>query len=225
MRINQYIAHASGLSRRQADAAIAEGRVRLNNAVAPLGATVAPDDAVELDGVALNAPIYQTIALHKPPGYVTSRRKQGTTPTIYALLPVGLHVLKPVGRLDRDSSGLLLLTNDGELAQQLQHPSRGHRKRYEVQLDRRLQPDDAKQLQQGVKLDDGLSRLAVEQRHGYIEVWLEEGRNRQIRRSFAALGYRVTRLHRTNVGDLVLGDLASGQWQPVTPPNAPRKKA
>ena len=220
MRINQYIAHASGLSRRQADAAIAEGRVRLNDAVAPRGATMAAGDTVELDGARLQAPTYQTIALHKPPGYVTSRRKQGTTPTIYALLPPELHILKPVGRLDRDSSGLLLLTNDGELAQQLQHPSRGHRKRYEVQLDRRLDPSDATQLQKGVKLDDGLSKLAVEPRHGYIEVWLEEGRNRQIRRSFAALGYRVTRLHRTNVGDIVLGKLASGQWQPIGQGNA-----
>lgn len=215
MRINQYIAHASGLSRRQADTAIAAGRVRLNGATAPLGATIAAGDTVELDGTSLQAPTYQTIALHKPPGYVTSRRKQGNTPTIYALLPPELHVLKPVGRLDRDSSGLLLLTNDGELAQQLQHPSRGHRKRYEVQLDRRLEADDAQQLQRGVKLDDGISKLVVQQRHGYIEVWLEEGRNRQIRRSFAAVDYRVTRLHRTNVGDMILGKLASGQWQPI----------
>jgi 23S rRNA pseudouridine2605 synthase len=217
MRINQYVAHASGCSRRRADSLISEQRVRLNGAVAAIGAEVGANDRVTLDGQALALPTYQTIALHKPVGYVTSRRQQGSTPTIYELLPAEFHALKPVGRLDKDSSGLLLLTNDGELAQRLQHPTSGKWKRYKVELDRSLGADDRTKLTAGVTLKDGPSRLQLEGRGKQWTVKLQEGRNRQIRRSFAALGYRVVGLHRTDFGSLGLGKLPASQWRSLTP--------
>ncbi len=127
-----------------------------------------------------------------------------------------MHNLKPVGRLDRDSSGLLILTNDGRLAQTLQHPSQGKWKRYDVELSRPLTAPDAKRLQDGVTLKDGLSRLSLSGRGAKVTVRLQEGRNRQIRRSFGTLGYAVRRLHRSEVGGLRLGRLASGRWRELT---------
>jgi len=213
VRINQYLAHATGCSRRQADGLIAEQRVRLNGTMAALGAEVAANDHVTLDDQPLELPSYQTIALHKPVGYVASRRQQGGTPTVYDLLPEELHQLKPVGRLDKDSSGLLLLTNDGNLAQRLQHPSSGKWKHYEVELDRTLAATDKAKLIAGVSLEDGPSRLQLAGQGKTWTVQLQEGRNRQIRRSFAALGYRVVGLHRTSFGTIDLGELAAGQWR------------
>ncbi|HUC87130.1 MAG TPA: pseudouridine synthase [Candidatus Saccharimonadales bacterium] len=219
MRLNQYVAHSSGLSRRAADAAITAGRVMVDGTVASLGMTVQPTAVVELDGKRLTAPHYQAILLHKPVGYVTSRRQQGSAPTIYELLPTALHALKPAGRLDRDSSGLLVLTNDGALAQILQHPSRGKWKRYEVALNRPLTETDRAQLERGVTLEDGSSQLEVKPLgKRTLVVRLQEGRNRQIRRSFAALDYRVVRLHRTDLGSIGLGKLAPGKWQPLEIP-------
>ncbi len=213
MRINQYLAHATGCSRRQADELVAAGRVHINDRVVELGTEVGAADVVTLDGERLKLPTYQTIALNKPVGYITSRRQQSTTPTIYTLLPAGLSALKPVGRLDKDSSGLLILTNDGILAQRWQHPSAGKWKRYEVELDRALTPADCAQLLAGVKLADGLSRLQLTGRNRAWTVRLQEGRNRQIRRSFGALGYTVKRLHRTEFGSLTLGDLRGAAWR------------
>jgi 23S rRNA pseudouridine2605 synthase len=214
MRINQYLAHRSGLSRRAADTAVLAGRVTVNGVAAALGTTINPSDEVRLDGALLAEPRYQTVVFHKPVGYITSRRQQGKAPTIYALLPPELHQLKPVGRLDRDSSGLLVLTNDGSLAQALQHPSRGKWKRYEVELDRALEEKHRAQLEKGVMLEDGPSRLQIRPVSGRtLEVRLQEGRNRQIRRSFAALSYRVVRLHRTDLGSISLGQLAVGSWE------------
>jgi 23S rRNA pseudouridine2605 synthase len=216
VRLNQFIAHATGSSRRQADGLIAAGRVRVDGAVAGLGVTVGVGDRVELDGRLLQLPTYRTIMLHKPAGYVTSRQQQGKTPTIYALLPPELHELKPVVRLDRESSGLLLLTNDGRLAQQLQHPSFGKWKRYEVDLNRSLSRGDQIALEQGVELEDGSSRLQVASLspdRRTVVVRLQEGRNRQIRRTLGALGYRVVRLHRSDFGRLALGELPAGQWR------------
>jgi len=213
MRVNRFVARASGLSRRAADTAIARGRIMIDDRVAALGDQVTTEDAVSLDGVPLRLPTDQTIMLHKPAGYVTSRRQQGATPTIYSLLPEELQSLKPAGRLDRDTSGLLLVTNDGELAQHLQHPSKGKTKRYLVWLDRPLTDTDMKQIRAGIKLSDGLSYMKVKAASGHYQVILQEGRNRQIRRSFGALKRRVTKLHRTDFGPYTLGDLKPGEWR------------
>lgn len=218
MRINKFVAQATGLSRRAADTAIAEGRVLINDTPASAGASVEPDDRVILDDKLLTAPEQTTtIMLNKPVGYVVSRQGQGSQ-TIYDLLPLELHNLKPVGRLDKDSSGLLVLTNDGQLAHELTHPSRQKRKLYEVTLDKPLQPLHRQLIaDKGITLDDGLSTLGIERVHvGNDKEWLvsmHEGRNRQIRRTFAALGYTIDQLHRTVFGEYELADLSPGQWR------------
>lgn len=215
MRLNKYIASATGMSRRQADAAIAEQRVRINDAFANLGQEVDPNDLVTLDGQAI-APVNQpiTIMLNKPAGYVVSRKGQGS-PTIYELVPKKYYQLKPIGRLDKDSSGLLLLTNDGQLAQTLTHPSFQKEKVYEVGLNKPLALEDKNQIEKGIKLEDGPSRLKLKPLDKTSQHWqitMTEGRNRQIRRTFAAVGYAVTKLHRTHFGPWKLDTLRSGAW-------------
>jgi 23S rRNA pseudouridine2605 synthase len=208
MRINRYVAFGSGLSRRAADQAITEGRVQVNGQPAQTGQEIVPADHVILDGRPLQAAALQTILFNKPVGYVTGRQGQGSR-TIYDILPPELHHLKPVGRLDKNSSGLLLLTNDGELAQQLTHPSHQKIKIYEVELNRPLKPLHRQMItDHGIQLDDGPSKFQLERLHdGNDRAWrvtMHEGRNRQIRRTFAALGYEVTRLHRTQFGSYKL---------------------
>ncbi|MBI1856715.1 rRNA pseudouridine synthase [Candidatus Saccharibacteria bacterium] len=159
---------------------------------------------------------YQTILLNKPVGYVCSRNSQGNQ-TIYNLLPANLHHLKPVGRLDKNSSGLLLLTNDGQLAYELTHPKFEKIKKYKIALNKDLgQADFQKITQQGVLLEDGLSTLALDLINNQRKEWkviMQEGRNRQIRRTFEHLGYRVIKLHRTHFGPYKLGLLSSGNYQ------------
>ncbi len=204
------------MSRRAADAVIAEQqRVRVNDAFATLGQEVNETDQVTLDGKTLTLPEQPiTLLFNKPVGYVCSRNGQGN-PTIYDLLPEKYHALKPVGRLDKDSSGLLLLTNDGTLAQKLTHPSFQKNKIYEIQLDRPLLPKDKAAVEQGITLEDGQSRLQLkplDQTGHAWQVTMQEGRNRQIRRTFNALGYTVIRLHRTHFGPFVLGRQEKGTF-------------
>ncbi len=214
MRINKYIATSTGLSRRSADAALEQGRVMVNDAVPSAGQDITDDDTVTLDGSVITPTVKTTtIMLNKPAGYVCSRNGQGNR-TIYDLLPAVLHPLKPVGRLDKDSSGLLLLTNDGQLAYDLTHPSRQKVKVYEVVLDKPLQPLHRQMISDhGVTLDDGPSKFELERIEGESNwrITMHEGRNRQIRRTFAALGYEVTALHRTHFGDYALGKLMPGE--------------
>jgi 23S rRNA pseudouridine2605 synthase len=219
MRINRYIALAAGMSRRAADAAVAAGRAMVDNATAKPGTDVIEGKSlVMLDGkVLVKVRTTQTIILNKPIGYVVSRAGQGAK-TIYHLLPPDLHHLKPVGRLDKDSSGLLLLTNDGVLANDLTHPSRQKIKIYEVSLDKPLQPLHRQMIaEMGVQLEDGSSLLGLERaKEGNDRDWIvtmHEGRNRQIRRTFAALGYSVTRLHRVRLGKYHLANLEFGEYQ------------
>lgn len=207
MRINKFVASASGLSRRAVDQAIAGGRVCINDRLVLVGQSVGDSDNVTLDGQTLRPPAFTTtIMLNKPIGYVVSRDGQGS-PTIYDLLPTELHRLKPVGRLDKDSSGLLLLTNDGQLAQRLAHPSFQKEKVYEVELEYPLKSADKQKIEQEITLSDGLSKLDLSGSGIRWTVRLSEGRNRQIRRTFAALNYRVIKLHRTKFGNFALGEL------------------
>ena len=215
-RVNKFISHATGLSRREADAAVTAGRVTINGAKAAMGAQVSPSDVVKLDNKPLAGQQHYTYVLfHKPVGYVCSRRKQGSSPTIYDLLPKNYRPLKTVGRLDRDSSGLLLLTDDGDFAHRMTHPSFKKQKTYEVSLDHALQPLHRQMVSDhGIQLEDGVSQLTLERLvEGDETRWrvlMHEGRNRQIRRTFAALGYTVTRLHRTQFGPYILGKLLAG---------------
>lgn len=217
MRINRYIAQHAGLSRRAADTAVEEGRVFINGQIAALGSQVITGGDVTLDGKPVVEVTLTTIALNKPAGYVTSRRQQGSSHTIYELLPTEMRALKPVGRLDKESCGLLLLTNDGELAYRLTHPRHEHTKTYYLEFESTISAADAQKLtEQGVQLDDGLSRFRVELRDAGCIATLQEGRNRQLRRSFGALGYSVTLLRREAVGALSLAGLAEGEWRTLS---------
>lgn len=222
MRINQFIAQATGMSRRAADKAIEDGKVLVNQEPAQTGQQIdSVNDTISLDRTVLGLPESpQTILLHKPVGYVCSRDGQGSK-TIYDLLPPELHQLKPVGRLDKDSSGLLLLTNDGKLAHELTHPSFQKKKIYEIELDKPLAPEDKSRIEEGVPIDNYMSslRLTASENSKPKTVWIASmsmGRNRQIRRTFEALGYKVTKLHRTQFGPYELGGTESGTFQTIT---------
>jgi 23S rRNA pseudouridine2605 synthase len=216
MRINKYVALATGMSRRAADVAIAEGRVLINQKMPSSGHDVSEIDKVTLDGRAITPPVNSTtIMLNKPAGCVVSRDGQGSK-TIYDLLPEGYQQLKPVGRLDKDTSGLLLLTNDGNLANELTHPSKRKLKVYEVTIKQPLQPLHRQMISDiGVMLDDGPSKFELERRTDDDRDWIvkmAEGRNRQIRRTFDALGYEVIKLHRTQFGPYYIEDLTEGKY-------------
>ncbi len=217
MRINKYLAAHTTLSRRSADSAIANGRVAINGVCAENGYDVQPTDSVMLDGMPIAAKEKQThtIMLNKPVGYVCSRNGQGSD-TIYALLPAQLSSLNIVGRLDKDSSGLLLLTNDGELANNLTHPRYEKQKMYEITLDRYLSEDDRELIvERGVNIgDERLSTFDIRtlETPQHLLITLMEGRNRQIRRTFEARRYRVMRLHRIKFGTYDLGILSSGKY-------------
>ncbi len=214
MRLNRFLALHSGLSRRKADQAISEQQVTINGRLASLGQSVNPEDIIKLNDRLIKADVtIQTIMLNKPVGYVCSRAGQGNR-TIYDLLPAEFQNLQPVGRLDKESSGLLLLTNDGKLANQLTHPYYEKEKIYEVKLNKKLTKADFDRLtQQGVRLDDGLSKFSKVLRVSDLEfqVSLKEGRNRQIRRTFTALDYQVAHLHRIGFGQYSLGNLKPAQ--------------
>ena len=218
LRLNKYVAVSLGVSRRQADKLIEQGNILINNSPAKLGARISPNDIVSYNGKQIRPKTYRLIALHKPTGYLCSRASQGGMPTIYRLLPQELSHLKPVGRLDKDTSGLILLTNDGDWSHQMTHPSFKKTKRYLATLNKPLQPLHRQMISDfGVDLPDGPSKLSLERQHeGDDTRWvieMSEGRNRQIRRTFEALGYTVTKLHRTNFGNYSLGDIKRGEWQ------------
>jgi len=220
MRINKFIAQSTGLSRRAADRAIQEGRVSINQHLASLGTVVTGNDMVALDGQpVISVANSLTIMLHKPAGYVCSRAGQGSR-TIYDLLPSEYHSLKPAGRLDKDSSGLILLTSDGDLANQLTHPRYAKSKTYEITLDKPLPPLHQQIItDQGIRLEDGLSQLSLMKLDVAGTSWqitMREGRNRQIRRTFTALGYRVKTLHRSQFGNYHLSDLQPGQYRDLS---------
>lgn len=217
MRINKWLAQNTNLSRRKADEVVAVGRVTINGHEAAPGSDVADNDTVKVDGHVIT-PVndsHVTIALHKPIGYVTSKRGQGSH-TVYELLPPELQHLNPIGRLDKDSSGILLMSSDGNLVNQLGHPSYNHKKVYVVTLDRELLPKNEVLLKNGVDIGDnrpsklGLKQISTDRLKW--EVTLTEGRNRQIRRSFASVGNRVMSLHRTQFGSHTITDLKPGKY-------------
>jgi 23S rRNA pseudouridine2605 synthase len=221
MRINKFIALTSGMSRRAADRAVQNGRVSVNGKLGLLTDTIQPDDIVVMDNQRLVAPeVLHTVMLNKPVGYVVSRNGQGSR-NIYELLPPEYHKLKPIGRLDKDSSGLLVLTNDGDLAQTLTHPSFQKVKQYEISLSKPLQPLHRQMISDfGIILEDGRSQLGLDRLvdgdDTQWQVTMHEGRNRQIRRTFESLGYAVTRLHRTQFGTYSLpATLKPGHIQPM----------
>lgn len=220
-RLNKHLALQLGVSRREADQLIEKGKVAINGTPAILGARFTPGNSITVGGKPItDQTAYQYLVLNKPVGYVCSRKAQGDSPTIYDLLPREFHHLKPVGRLDRDSSGLIMLSNDGDFAFRMTHPKFGKTKTYKIQLDHDLEPLHQQMISDyGVQLDDGPSKLALTRlgdanRKGW-EVSMHEGRNRQIRRTFASLGYTVVKLHRTTFGNYALGDIKPGQFKTI----------
>lgn len=225
IRLNKFIAQHLNLGRRAADDLIAKGKVLLNGKVPELGARVNNGDEVVVSGTRLKtteSPAFLYILFNKPVGYVCSRRQQGDTPTIYSVLPPEYQHLKPVGRLDKDSSGLLVLTNDGDFAHQMTHPSFVKTKVYEVTLDKPLEPLHHQMIaDHGVMLADGPSKFQLARRQEgdstHWTVTMHEGRNRQIRRTFDALGYVVTVLNRTQFGPFTIAQLQGKQLRAVQP--------
>lgn len=220
-RLNKYLALQLGSSRRESDELIERGRVKINGEVATLGARYRTGDVITIEGQGITpSQSHVYVLFNKPIGYICSRKKQGDNDTIYSLLPPELHSLKPVGRLDKNSSGLLLLTNDGDFAYQMTHPKFYKVKVYHVRLDRELEPLHQQMISDhGVTLEDGpsklsLQRLSDDNRKGW-QVTMTEGRNRQIRRTFGALGYTVLKLHRVSFGNYILGDIKPGEYTTV----------
>lgn len=216
-RLNKHIAHTTGISRREADDLIRSGRVTVDGVTAVLGTQAdETSQVIAIDNVPISdSREYLYVLFHKPTGYVSSRKRQGDTPTIYELLPEKYRSLKTVGRLDKDSSGLLILTNDGDFAHTMTHPSFHKTKAYEITLDHDLPPLHRQMISDhGVALEDGPSKLQLERlQEGDDSQWIvqmHEGRNRQIRRTFSALGYTVIRLHRTKFGLYDISDLKKG---------------
>jgi 23S rRNA pseudouridine2605 synthase len=217
-RLQKALARAGFGSRRSCEILIAEGRVKVNGTVATLGDRIDPlTDTVELRGTRVNLdPNVRYFALHKPPGVVTSMRDESGRPDLRGLLPPEGPRVVPVGRLDRDSEGLLLLTNDGDLAHRLTHPRFGVEKTYLVEVEGRPTRSHLARLRAGVTLDDGPARPAsvriVDARpdRGQLEVVMREGRKREVRRMLGSVGLPVTRLVRLRVGPIALGAMAPG---------------
>ncbi len=222
VRLNKYIADCTGISRRNADALIQEGKIRVNGKLPQVGQAVNPEkDKVFLEGKRLLPQRKQYIVFYKPAGYITTRSDPEGRKTIYDILPNKYQDLDPVGRLDRESSGLLMLTNDGMLAQRLSHPRYEHVKIYRVMVDKSLTMEILKQLEEGVLLqpENKLAKAKVKEVRDLKTVILElaTGMNRQIRRSFEALGYQVKGLKRIGFAGLTLGSLKPGQARPLKP--------
>lgn len=217
-RLNKFLALQLGVSRRKADELISKGKISINGVKAELGARFELGDEIKLgDKIISNNADKVYLMMNKPVGYVCSRKKQGENETIYAILPKKYHSLKPVGRLDKNSSGLLLLTNDGDFAFQMTHPKFKKTKQYLVRLDAPLEPLHQQMIADfGINLPDGRSQLGLERLDETRKFWrvsMSEGRNRQIRRTFSAVGYEVIELHRTVFGNYFLPeDLKSGEF-------------
>jgi 23S rRNA pseudouridine2605 synthase len=216
VRLNRFLASAGLGSRRHCDELIAAGRVTINGQpTTNFGIQVRDDDHVKVDHRLVRSRPILTIMLHKPAGFVSTRRDPHATDTIYDLLPPKFSRLFNVGRLDAQSEGLLLLTSDGELAQQLTHPRFKIEKEYEVTLDKLWNPALAEKLRHGIFLDGKRAQLTHVQQFGptRLRVTMHQGLNRQIRRMFYELGYEVKRLVRTRLGALRLGNLPRGEWR------------
>ena len=213
MRVHRALAQAGVASRRAAERLVADGRVTVNGAPARVGQLVGEGDRLEVDGRPVRAQEIRTYLLHKPAGTVSTAHDPQGRPTVLEGLPDAVR-LYPVGRLDLDTTGALLVTNDGELAHRLMHPGSSVTKTYEVLVRGRVSADEVRRLRRGVELEDGPTlpaRVEVMDRlhpgATWLRIELTEGRNRQVRRMAEAVGHRVMRLHRPRYAGLGLGRL------------------
>ena len=220
-RLNKYLASCAVGSRRACDELIQTGRVEVNgSSCTNLGTRIQPGDHVKVDGRRVAPRDLTIVAFHKPRGYVCTRGDELGRETIYDLLPGALQALHHVGRLDRDSEGLLILTNDGDLSQRLMHPSKSVEKEYLVTANQAFENVHLDQFLEGVYTEGGKLRARAIERLSArrIKVVLDHGAKRQIRVMFETMGYTVTKLLRVRIGQLWLGDLEPGQWAILTPP-------
>ena len=219
MRLNAYLARAGVASRRKADELIKAGRVTINGEPGQLNSSVAKHDRVELDGEPLARQPLTYVLLHKPAGVVTTARDPHGRPTVVELVADSEARVVPVGRLDADTTGALLLTNDGELAHRLAHPRYEVEKVYVAEVEGELSDEALARLEQGVELDDGPTAPAKATRLGpnKIELAIHEGRKHQVKRMLAAVGYPVSRLHRSRYAGLTLNELEPGAWRELEP--------
>jgi 23S rRNA pseudouridine2605 synthase len=217
VRLNAFLARSGVASRRRADDLIRAGRVRVNGAPGQLNTVVGRHDIVEVDERRVQLQALAYVLLHKPAGVVTTARDPQRRATVVELVPAEPRVV-PVGRLDADTTGALLLTNDGDLAHRLAHPRYGVPKVYEADVEGRPSADALARLRDGVELEDGVTAPAEVRRLGpsRIELTLHEGRNRQVRRMCEAVGHPVLRLHRSRYAGLRLGKLEPGGWRKLT---------
>ena len=214
MRLNAFLARAGVASRRKADELIKAGRVRVNGVPGELNTFVESRDVVEVDGERVAKQRLAYVLLHKPAGVVTTASDPQGRPTVVGLVEHESRVV-PVGRLDVDTTGALLLTNDGPLAHRLAHPRYGVEKVYEVETWRPIGDDALAALAAGVELEDGPTSPARVRRlgPGRFELAIHEGRNRQVRRMVEAVGARVRRLHRSVYAGLTVAGLGPGEWR------------
>ena len=223
MRLNKYLANSGVAARRKCDDYIAQGHVKVNNdVVTEMGYRVKEGDKVYFKNKLVQPVNYVYILLNKPKDYITTADDERGRSTVLELVQHATEErVYPVGRLDRNTTGLLLLTNDGDLAQKLSHPSYGAQKLYEVELDKPLSPRDLQSIENGIELEDGLAVVdGIDYAHrtdkAIIGISIHIGKNRIVRRIFEHLGYKVMRLDRTLYAGLTKKDLPRGKWRMLT---------
>jgi 23S rRNA pseudouridine2605 synthase len=218
VRLNAFLARSGVASRRRSDELILAGRVRVNGEPGQLNTVVGADDVVEVDGERVERQALAYVLLHKPAGVVTTARDPQGRPTVVGLVSHPARVV-PVGRLDADTTGALLLTNDGPLAHRLAHPRYGVPKVYEAEVEGSTGEETLRALREGVELEDGPTARAEARliRPGVVELTLHEGRKRQVKRMLEAVGHPVRRLHRSRYAGLGVDGLQAGGGRKLTP--------
>lgn len=227
-RLNKFIASSGLCSRRKADELILAEKVFVNGKViTELGFQIGPKDKVVIDGKAIKPQKNEYYRFYKPAGYITTSEDEKGRKTIYDVIPPELKHLKPVGRLDKDSTGLIIMTNDGELINQMTHPSVKVPKTYLVSINGKLTPEDGKKMYDGfeIETDTGEKKIAYAEvlpielgnKTSMVQVVLYQGINRQIRKMFAVLGFEVISLKRVQHGTITLAGIKKGQIKPMKP--------
>jgi len=224
MRINKYIAQSGLVSRRKADELIEAGRVKVNGEVVTLlGYQIRKKDRVTLDGKSVDVKKYEYFRFYKPAGYITTLNDEKGRKTIYDILPDEMRAMKPVGRLDRESSGLIILTNDGDLIYELTHPSIKISKVYRVCVDAKLSQKELEALTAGIEIEKGKKAYAdvrvleISNKETTLEMTLYQGMNRQIRKMIEYLGHNVISLKRIRHATIELAGLKKGEFKPLKP--------
>ena len=231
MRLNKYISNSGVCSRRKADELILAGHISVNgHVVRELGTQVQAADEVMYDEKCLSIKKLVYLLLNKPKGYITSAHDPHHEKTVFDLLKGACKErIYPVGRLDKESMGLLLFTNDGELTQKLSHPSNQKKKIYFIELDKNLATEDLERIRKGVRLEDGIAEIdAIEVHPGHVRnavgVEMHSGKNRILRRLFSALGYHIKKLDRVYFAGLTKKNLPRGKWRFLSPQEIARLK-